>query len=185
VPLTGIEIVDLTADADRLERYAQQYYRARQRKGVTEAEARERVRNPVTFGCMMVREDDADGLVAGEEMHYPDTIRPALEVIGTSPHVEHVAGLYMMVLEDDLVFFADTTVNIEPTPEQLAQIGYAAARIVRSLGIEPRVAMLSFSNFGSVRHPEAEKVARAVTLLRSRDPSLIVDGEMQADTALY
>jgi malate dehydrogenase (oxaloacetate-decarboxylating)(NADP+) len=90
----------------------------------------------------------------------------------------------MLVFEKHVVFCGDTTVNIEPTAEQLAQVGYAAARIVRTFGIEPRVAMLSFSNFGSVRHPEADKMARAVELLRARDPGLIVDGEMQADTAL-
>ena len=89
----------------------------------------------------------------------------------------------MLVFEKQLVFCADTTVNIDPTAEQLAQIAYAASRITRTMGIEPRIAMLSFSNFGSVRHPEAEKMARAVALLRQRDPSLMVDGEMQADTA--
>jgi len=92
--------------------------------------------------------------------------------------------MYMLVFEKHVVFCADTTVTIEPTAEQLAQIGYAASRVTRNFGIEPRIAMLSFSNFGSVRHAEAEKVARAVQLLRQRDPSLIVDGEMQADTAL-
>jgi malate dehydrogenase (oxaloacetate-decarboxylating)(NADP+) len=90
--------------------------------------------------------------------------------------------MYMLVFAKHVIFCADTTVNIDPTAEQLAQIGYAASRITRTLGIEPRIAMLSFSNFGSVRHPEAEKMARAVTLLRQRDPSLMVDGEMQADT---
>jgi malate dehydrogenase (oxaloacetate-decarboxylating)(NADP+) len=105
-------------------------------------------------------------------------------VIGAHPRAGLVSGMYMLVFEKHVIFCADTTVNIDPTSEQLAQIGYAAARICRTMGIEPRVAMLSFSNFGSVRHPEAEKVARAVQLLRQRDPSLIVDGEMQADTAV-
>jgi malate dehydrogenase (oxaloacetate-decarboxylating)(NADP+) len=91
--------------------------------------------------------------------------------------------MYMLVFEKHVIFCADTTVNIDPTAEQLAQIAYAASRITRTLGIEPRIAMLSFSNFGSVRHPHAEKMARAVELLRQRDPSLLVEGEMQADTA--
>jgi malate dehydrogenase (oxaloacetate-decarboxylating)(NADP+) len=117
-------------------------------------------------------------------MHYPETIRPALQVIGPHPTAVVVSGLYMLVFDKHVIFCGDTTVNIDPSAEQLAQIAYSAGRIVRTFGIEPRIAMLSFSNFGSVRHPEAEKVARAVELLRERDPSLIVDGEMQADTAL-
>jgi malate dehydrogenase (oxaloacetate-decarboxylating)(NADP+) len=116
-------------------------------------------------------------------LHYPETIRPALQVIGAHPKAGIVSGMYMLVFEKHVIFCADTTVNIDPTAEQLAQIGYAASRITRTLGIEPRVAMLSFSNFGSVRHPHSEKMARAVELLRQRDPSLLVEGEMQADTA--
>ena len=116
-------------------------------------------------------------------LHYPETMRPALEVIGAHPKAGLVSGMYMLVFEKQVIFCADTTVNIDPTAEQLAQIAYAASRITRTMGMEPRIAMLSFSNFGSVRHPEAEKMARAVALLRQRDPSLVVDGEMQADTA--
>jgi malate dehydrogenase (oxaloacetate-decarboxylating)(NADP+) len=183
VPLDGVELIDIQADEERLERYARELYQQRQRKGVTAAEARERVRQPVTFACMMVREGDAAGMVAGEDMYYPDTIRPALETIGTSQDVRHVAGLYMIVLENQLLFFADTTVNIDPDAEMLAEIALLAARFVRRLGIEPRVAMLSFSNFGSVRHPETEKVRRATALVQSRDQELVVDGEMQADVA--
>jgi malate dehydrogenase (oxaloacetate-decarboxylating)(NADP+) len=132
----------------------------------------------------MVAHGDADALVSGVNMHYPETIRPALQVIGVHPKAEVVSGLYMLVFEKHVIFCGDTTVNIDPTAEQLAQIAYSASRIVRTLGITPRIAMLSFSNFGSVRHPEAAKVARAVQLLRERDPSIVVDGEMQADTAL-
>ena len=132
----------------------------------------------------MVAHGDADALVSGVNMHYPETIRPALQVIGVHPKAEVVSGLYMLVFEKHVIFCGDTTVNIDPTAEQLAQIAYSAGRIVRTFGITPRIAMLSFSNFGSVRHPEAEKVARAVQLLRQRDPSMVVDGEMQADTAL-
>jgi malate dehydrogenase (oxaloacetate-decarboxylating)(NADP+) len=132
----------------------------------------------------MVAIGDADALVSGVNLHYPETIRPALEVIGAHPKAGIVSGMYMLVFERTVVFCADTTVNIDPTAEQLAQIGFAASRIARTMGIEPRVAMLSFSNFGSVRHPEAEKMAKAAHLLRQRDPSLVVEGEMQADTAL-
>ena len=182
--LQGLELVDPAADEARKERYAQEYYRLRQRKGVTLAEARERMRQPIYYGCMMVQQGDADGLVAGEEMHYPDTLRPALECISTSPGVKHVAGLYMMVLEKELVFFADTTVNIRPDAETLAEIARLSASFVQGLGIEPRVAMLSFSNFGSVRHPESDKVRGATELVKAQNPGLHIDGEMQVETAV-
>ena len=132
----------------------------------------------------MVACGDADALVSGVNMHYPETVRPALQVIGVHPKAEVVSGIYMLVFDKHVIFCGDTTINIDPSAEQLAQIAYSAGRIVRTLGIIPRIAMLSFSNFGSVRHPEAEKMAKAVQLLRERDPSIIVDGEMQADTAV-
>ncbi len=147
-------------------------------------EARRRLFNGNYYGSCMVARGDVDALVSGMTTHYPETIRPALEVIGAHPKAGLVSGMYMLVFSEHVVFCADTTVNIDPTAEQLAQIGYAASRITRTFGVEPRVAMLSFSNFGSVRHPEAEKMAKAVKLLRQRDPTLIVEGEMQADTAL-
>jgi malate dehydrogenase (oxaloacetate-decarboxylating)(NADP+) len=163
--------------------YAEHMWQKRQRKGMSLDEARRRLFNSNYFGSCMVSRGDADALVSGVNLHYPETIRPALEVIGAHPKAGLVSGMYMLVFEKRVVFCADTTVNIDPTAEQIAQIGYAASRITRTMGVEPRIAMLSFSNFGSVRHPDAEKMARAVTLLRQRDPSLIVDGEMQADTA--
>jgi malate dehydrogenase (oxaloacetate-decarboxylating)(NADP+) len=184
VSLSGAEIIDPSADAERQERYAQEFYRLRRRKGITLAEARERMRQPIYFGCMMVQQEDADGLVAGEELYYPETIRPALETVGTHGESKQVAGLYMMVLEHRLVFFADTTVNIQPSAETLAQIAELSADFVRWLGIEPRVAMLSFSNFGSVRHPESDKVRIATEIVKSRNPKLVIDGEMQVETAL-
>jgi malate dehydrogenase (oxaloacetate-decarboxylating)(NADP+) len=182
IPLTDIEIDD-PATSPRRDDYAQYMWRRRQRKGMSIDEAGRRLYNGNYFGSCMVARGDAHALVSGVNLHYPETIRPALEVIGAHPKAGLVSGMYMLVFEQHVIFCADTTVNIDPTAEQLAQIGYAASRIARTLGIEPKIAMLSFSNFGSVRHPEAEKMARAVTLLRQRDPSLIVDGEMQADTA--
>lgn len=184
VSIEGAEIVDPRADEDRRERYAQEFYRHRQRKGVTLVQARERMREPVFFGCMMVLLGDADGLLAGEDMHYPETIRPALETIGTAPGVRRVAGLYMMVLEHDTVFFADTTVNIDPDAGTLAETALLAADFVKRLGLVPRVGMLSFSNFGSVRSPQSDKVRRATELVKERAPELEIDGELQADTAL-
>ncbi|HYJ80198.1 MAG TPA: NADP-dependent malic enzyme [Longimicrobiaceae bacterium] len=184
VSLAGVAVVDRLADEERLERYAQRLWARRQRKGLTLADARTEVRRAIPFGCMMVREGEADGVVAGEDLHYPETIRPALQVVGAAPGVRRVAGLYMMVLERELMFFADTTVNIDPDAETLAETATLAAAFVRRLGLEPRVAMLSFSNFGSAPHPESEKVRRATELVRALDPTLEVDGEMQADTAV-
>ena len=182
--LEGIDIINPWLEEERLQRYAEELYRRRQRKGLTRAEALERTRQPIYFGCMMVSEGDADGLIAGQDSSYPETIRPALEVIGTAPDVTHVAGLYMMIFQHDLMFFADTTVNIDPDAETLAEIALLAAGFVEKLGIEPHMALLSFSNFGSARHPESEKVRRAVERVKELRPELIVDGEMQADTAV-
>ncbi|HSQ29948.1 MAG TPA: NADP-dependent malic enzyme [Gemmatimonadaceae bacterium] len=182
VPLDEIQIDD-PATSHKRDEYAQHMWARRQRKGMSLDEARRRLYNGNYFGSCMVVRGDADALVSGVNLHYPETIRPALEVIGAHPKAGLVSGMYLLVFEKHLVFCADTTVTIDPTAEQLAQIAYSAARIARTMGVEPRIAMLSFSNFGSVRHPEAEKMARAVQLLRQRDPSLVVDGEMQADTA--
>ena len=182
IPLDEIEIVDPGTSPKRDE-YAQHMWSRRQRKGMSLDEARRRLLNSNYFGSCMVVRGDADALVSGVNLHYPETIRPALEVIGAHPKAGLVSGMYMLVFEKQLVFCADTTVNIDPTAEQLAQIAYSASRIARTMGVEPHIAMLSFSNFGSVRHPESDKMAKAVQLLRQRDPSLVVDGEMQADTA--
>ena len=184
VELTGIETIPPQDYDLRVERYATKLFEKRQRKGLTMSEARARMRQPVYFGCMMVEEDDADGLVAGENTNYPETIRPALEVIGTAPDSRHVAGLYMMVLQHDIMFFADTTVNIEPDAETLAEIALMSAAFVTRLGIRPALAMLSFSNFGSTRVPQAERVKHAVEIVKSRAPNLTVEGEMQVDVAV-
>ncbi|HEX2721724.1 MAG TPA: phosphate acyltransferase, partial [Gemmatimonadaceae bacterium] len=183
IPLADICIED-PARSPRREEYADYLWRRRQRKGLSIGEAHRLLYNGNYFGSVMVAQGDADALVSGVNMHYPETIRPALQVIGVHPKAEVVSGLYMLVFDKHVIFCGDTTVNIDPTAEQVAQIAYSAGRIVRTLGITPRIAMLSFSNFGSVRHSEAEKMARAVQLLRERDPSIVVDGEMQADTAL-
>jgi malate dehydrogenase (oxaloacetate-decarboxylating)(NADP+) len=184
ISLDGIELVDPAADPVLKERYAQEFFRLRQRKGVTLAEARERVRQPIYFGCMMVRGGDADGLLAGVDMYYPETIRPALETIGTAPGVKRVAGLYLMVLEDQLLLFADTTVNIDPDAEALAEIASLSAGIAKELGIVPHIAMLSFSTFGSVRSPQSDKVRAAVELVKKLHPELRVEGEMQVEIAV-
>ncbi len=177
-------VVEDPGTSEKHDTYAEYLWKRRQRKGLSHGEAHQLLFNGNYFGSVMVACGDADALLSGVGMHYPETIRPALQVIGPHPTAEIVSGLYMLVFEKHVIFCGDTTVNIDPTSEQLAQIAYSAGRIVRTFGITPRIAMLSFSNFGSVRHPEAEKVARAVAILRKRDPELIVDGEMQADTAM-
>ncbi len=183
ISLSEIVIED-PATSPRREQYAHYLWQRRQRKGLSHAESLQRLFNGNYFGSVMVALGDADALVSGVNMHYPETIRPALEVIGAHPRAGVVSGLYMLVFDKHVIFCGDTTVNIDPSAEQIAQIAYSAGRFVQTFGITPRIALLSFSNFGSVRHPEAEKMARAVALLRERDPSLIVDGEMQADTAV-
>jgi malate dehydrogenase (oxaloacetate-decarboxylating)(NADP+) len=182
--LNGIAIID-PAKSERLAAYAEEMYSLRQRKGVTRHEAAELILNRTAFGCMMVRLGDGDALVGGLTQHYPDTIRPALQVIEVRHGMRLVSGVYVMITaKRDIYFLADATVNIEPTAEDLAEIAVNTAEMARRFDVEPRVAMLSFSNFGSSRHPLAEKVRRAVELVRLREPALMVDGEMQADTAL-
>jgi malate dehydrogenase (oxaloacetate-decarboxylating)(NADP+) len=177
-------LIEDPGTSEKRDKYADYLWKRRQRKGLSHGEAHQLLFNGNYFGSVMVACGDADALLSGVGMHYPETIRPALQVIGPHPKAEIVSGLYMLVFEKHVIFLGDTTVNIDPTAEQLAQIAYSAGRIVRTFGITPRIAMLSFSNFGSVSHPEAEKVAKAVAILRKRDPALIVDGEMQADTAM-
>jgi malate dehydrogenase (oxaloacetate-decarboxylating)(NADP+) len=183
-----ISLRDIAIDdpgiSEKRDKYADYLWKRRQRKGLSHGEAHQLLFNGNYFGSVMVACGDADALLSGVGMHYPETIRPALQVIGPHPKAEIVSGLYMLVFEKHVIFCGDTTVNIDPTAEQLAQIAYSAGRIVQTFGITPKIAMLSFSNFGSVRHPEAEKVAKAVAILRKRDPALVVDGEMQADTAM-
>jgi malate dehydrogenase (oxaloacetate-decarboxylating)(NADP+) len=182
--LTGVQVVDPPC-FPRLEEYLEEFYQLRQRKGITRTEAAQTILNPVTFGSMMVRLGDADALIGGLTTHYPDTIRPALQVIDVRPEMSEVAGVYLLITaKGELYFLADATVNIEPSAEELAEIAIMAAEKARRFNVEPRVAMLSFSNFGSTRHPLAEKVRRAVELVRQRAPGLMIDGEMQADTAV-
>ena len=182
--LAGMEVLD-PADSHLRELYIEKLYLLRQRKGITLTEAREQTLNRNTFGSMMVHLGDADALVSGVTQHFPDTIRPALQVIKPRPGLHKVSGLYVMITQHgDLYFLADCSVNIDPTAEDLVEIALCAAQTARRFGVEPRVALLSFSNFGSVEHPQTEKVRRAVELIRQTDPTLTVDGEMMADTAV-
>ena len=182
--IEGIKIVD-PADSPDQSRYADELFRLRHRKGLTRLEADAQIRNPNTWGSMMVWLGDADALIGGVTQHYPDTIRPALQIIPVREGLRKVSGVYLLVTQrGNLFFLADATVNIEPTADDLAEIAISAAELATRFDVEPRVAMLSFSNFGSTRHPRSERVRRAVELLRTRAPQMIVDGEMQADTAV-
>lgn len=181
--LNGIEIIN-PSKSEKLDEYITMYYQKRQRKGITRIDAERQVKTHNIFGMVMVDREDADGLISGLTQHYPDTVRPALQVIGKKDGIERIAGLYMLVFKNQTIFIADATVNIEPSAEELAEIAILTAEKVKQFGMEPRVAMLSFSNFGSTNHPLVEKVKRAVALVKQRAPKLIVDGEMQADTAV-
>jgi malate dehydrogenase (oxaloacetate-decarboxylating)(NADP+) len=177
-----VEIVDPAA---RMEAYAQELYRLRERRGVTPHTARLMLQDPAYLGVMMLHMGDADGLVCGLNRSYPETIRPALQILKLRPGVTKVAGLYCVIVRDRVLFFADATVNIEPTAEELAEIAVNAADIAqRYFDVDPRVAMLSFSNFGSVNHVFAQRMAEATRLARKRAPGLVVEGEMAPDTAL-
>jgi malate dehydrogenase (oxaloacetate-decarboxylating)(NADP+) len=178
----SIRIVDPSKESAR---YGEELYRMRQRKGLTRREAEGMAKNHMVFGSLMLRRGEADALIGGLTRHYPDTIRPALQVIPVRADLRKVCGVYVLITpRGDIYFLADATVNIEPSAADLAEIAICAAEVARRFGQEPRVALLSFSNFGSTRHPLAEKVARAVALIRERAPGLMVDGEMQADTAV-
>ena len=180
----AVEIRTAGDAAPRAEAYARELFALRKRRGVDLLKARELLRNKNYFGAMMVHLGDADAMVAGVTQNYPETIRPALQVVRTRPDVRRVAGVYLMVFENEIKFFADATVNIDPDAEELADIAIQAAEVAGRFDVEPRVALLSFSNFGNAPHPRSNKVRDAVRILRRRVPDLIVDGEMQADTAV-
>jgi len=184
VNLDGMQIVD-PLNSDHHETYVQELFRLRQRRGVTLQEADTLINNRNVFGSMMVRMGDADALVSGVTQHYPDTIRPALQIVRMREGLHRVSGCYAVITRKGEIFFlADTSVNIEPTAEDLVEIALCTAHMARRFDLVPRVAMLSFSSFGAVNHPICSKVRKAVELIKFADPTLIVDGEIQADDAL-
>jgi malate dehydrogenase (oxaloacetate-decarboxylating)(NADP+) len=169
---------------ERVGKYVEAYYELRQRKGGTHRNAQKQMRDRNAFGAMMVRMGDADAMVSGLTYEYPEVIRPALQIHHTAPNAHLAAGVYIMIVGERVYLFTDATVNIEPDAEDLSEIAILAAGFAKELGLNPRVAMLSFSNFGSTPHPQSEKVRQAVELVRQKAPDLAVDGEMQADTAV-
>ncbi len=183
IDLAGVTILE-PGEAGARDRYAEEYFRMRQRKGVTLADARAAMADPSVWAAMMVHLGDADALVGGVGQHFPEAVRPALRIIGKRSDVCRVASLFVMMVGDEVYFFADPTVNVNPTASELADIAIMASEVARRFQVEPRVAMLSFSNFGSAEHPYVDKVREATRLVRERRPDLVVDGEMQADTAV-
>jgi malate dehydrogenase (oxaloacetate-decarboxylating)(NADP+) len=183
IPLTGIEIIDPERNP-YLESFTDKLFQLRQRRGWPMNEVQRQLRNPYVFGAMLVCEGVVDGQVHGIADSYPNAIRPVLQVIDRRPGVSKVSGLYLMISKNRTLLFADTTVNIQPSAEDLAEIAILASEMAVFFDMKPRVAMLSFSNFGNVRHPEAHKVTAAMNIVRNRRPDLAIDGEMQADTAV-
>jgi malate dehydrogenase (oxaloacetate-decarboxylating)(NADP+) len=183
VDLEGIQIIN-PATSDTRHEYARQYYEKRRRKGMTLDKASWVMRDRTYYGVMMLEAGDCDAVLSGVDSDYPTTIRPTLEIIDLEEGVSRVSGMFAMIQKDKVYMFADTTVNINPSAEELAEIAISSAKVARRFNIEPRIAMLSFSNFGSARAPESEKVARATEIVKKKMPDLVIDGEMQADTAL-
>jgi len=185
IDLNGAGIVDIhsSSEEDRRKRYAQLLFNKRQRKGMTYEEALDKIHDPNYFGVMMVEAGEADGFLAGFSSRYANTIRPALQIAGTNNSLNHIAGMYIVITKKGPFFFADTTVNISPSSRTLADTTLLTANEVRKFNIVPKIALLSYSNFGSNRDESPNRVREAVEILHRDYPDLIVDGEMQANYA--
>ena len=181
---TGRCRVVAPGDPEYMPAFAAALYRRRQRKGMTLRDAERVLRQRLWFGAMMVTEGHADGMVCGLGASFPDTLRPVLQAVGVAPDRQRVAGVHLMIVRNDIFFLTDTTLTLDPTPEQLAENACATADFAAGFDLEPRIAMLSFSNFGSVRNERSEKVRRATELVRTWRPDLMVEGEIHADVAL-
>jgi malate dehydrogenase (oxaloacetate-decarboxylating)(NADP+) len=183
--LDGIKIIDPKSESSEVVRntYGDMFFEMRHRRGVNFYEARKLMRDRNYFGCMMVHNGEADAMLSGLTRKYPDTIKPALEIIGMEEGVRRVAGMYIMLTKRGPLFFADTTLNFNPTEEELVDITMLTADMVSSFNIKPRIAMLSYSNFGSSPSPEATTVRNAVARIKSMNPDLVIDGEVQAGVA--
>ena len=183
VSLDGVDICWPRKDP-KFNQYAERFFELRCRKGVSLGDEHRLIQNPNIFGTLMVELGDADCLLSGLTQHYPDVLRPALQIVKTRNNNSTICGIYVLILKNRTFFFADTTVNMNPTTEQLVEIALLTAETAKRFDETPRIAMISFSNFGSVRTAEAEKVAKATEILKREHSDLIVEGEMQADTAV-
>jgi len=166
------------------QKYTDRLYELRQRKGMTAFNALTEIQKSDYYGAIMVDRGDADGMVSGLRLNYPEAVRPVLEIFGMQPGVKVAVGMYMVILQNSVKFFGDTVFNIFPDAETLADIAVQMADAVAGFGITPRVAMISYSNFGSVRHPDVTRIHRTLDMVRERRPDLEIDGEMQPELAL-
>ncbi|MFA6125722.1 MAG: NADP-dependent malic enzyme [Bacteroidales bacterium] len=184
--LEDIQIIDPRSDneADRIDMFAEEFVKNRKRKGITFDEAHELMQNQSYFGSMMVHMGIADSFLSGTSSKYAYTIRPAIECVGVRPILNHIAGMYILMTKKGPFFFADTTVNKEPDIQALVDTTLLAAEQIKKFGVEPKIAMVSYSNFGTQREGSPVRVATAVRILHEKYPDLIVDGEMQANFAL-
>ena len=182
--LSGAEIIDIISDTQGREEYAQKLYDMRMRRGWTLAECRSKIKSREYYGNMMLKEGRVDALISGLTVKYPTALRPILRIIGTEEGLSKAAGMYTLLTKRGPMFFADTTINLDPTVEEIIQMVLNVADTVRRTNIEPKVALLSYSNFGSSNGPDARKMAKASKILREEHPDLIVDGEIQANFAL-
>ena len=182
--LDDCTIIDPSRSPEITNRYGQIYYEKRARKGITLLEATRKMRQRTYFGTMMVELGEADAFISGQNRNYPDTIRPALEIIGKEDGTNKVAGMYIIMSKQGPLFFADTTVNIDPSSEDLVDIVRLIHKTVTKLQIKPRIAMLSYSNFGSAKGKTVTNIQKALQKLNTENPEILVDGEMQANTAL-
>ncbi len=183
IPLDGMELLD-NHQSPLYDEFTMKLYQMRNRKGWSWAETRRQLGSRYVFGAMMVLEGMVDGQVHGIDRSYPDAIRPVLQVIPRRPGVSKVSGMYLMIMRNRTLLFADATVNIHPSAEELAEIAVLTAEMAEFFDLTPKVAMLSFSNFGGTNHPDAHRVQKALALAKSLRPELTIDGEMQADTAV-
>ncbi len=186
IDLDGMPVINPYNDEyeEQRKRFGELFFQKRQRRGFNKYEAYKIMRDRNYFGCMMVETGEADAMISGLTKNYPDTIRPALQAIGTEEGVKKIAGMYLMLTKKGPLFLADTTVNFNPTAEELADITLLVAREVQNFNLTPRIAMISYSNFGTSDSAEARLVAEARSIVKQKNPSLIVDGEMQASVAL-
>ena len=178
------ETIDVRYDPRRRGDYADEFHKLRGRKGVTRRDAVSLLKSPNYFGPMMVHCGDADGYLGGIAHQYPDIVKPCLQTIGPDPSAHRIVGLYMMTVNGQLMFIADATINIYPDSRTLAEIAVQTARVARRFGVKPKVAMLSFSNFGTSGELRTDRIEEAISMARELDNDLIIDGPMQADTAL-
>ena len=186
IEIDELLIIDPRSDheEERRKYFSEIFFAKRQRRGFNKYDSFKIMKDRNYFGCMMVETGQADGMISGLTKNYPDTIRPAIQIIGTEDGVKKIAGMYLMLTKKGPLFLADTTVNFNPTAEELADITLLVAREIRNFNMTPRIAMLSYSNFGTSDSTEAKLVAEATRIVKEKNPELIVDGEMQASVAL-